>query len=228
MPPASTAAPATTAPPAPTTTAAPLEDLGTPSDPGPATPPKAGTYRYKVSGGDGEKETTTVITDTGSSGSERRQQVKLRGGDLDADNDVAWRPDGVFVLSTVITFGQSKGTCDWNPDTVQLKLPIAAGTTWESASTCNMTGLTPTPIPVSRKVTGKVLELRRVRIAGQAVDVWAIEGTERFEGGGQSGEKRGVALFSPKHGIVVSESGTATTPNGPVDYRSDVQNLEPE
>jgi hypothetical protein len=221
-----TAAATTTVPP---TTAPPLEDLGSPSDPGPATPPRAGTYRYRLSGAEGAKDTTTVITDKGASGSERRFLYAVRGGDLNADNEVAWRPDGVHVLSTVVMFGTSKGNCDWNPDTVQLKLPLAAGTAWESASTCQMTGLTPAPIPVSRKVTGKVVELRRVRVAGQPVDVWAIEGTERLEGGGQGGERKGVVLFSPKHGVVVSESGTFTAPDGTTsEYRNDIQNLDPE
>jgi hypothetical protein len=91
-----------------------------------------------------------------------------------------------------------------------------------------MTGLTPTPVPLTRKVTGKVLELRRVRVAGQVVDVWAIEGTEHLDGAGRSVDRAGVVLFSPKHGIVVSESGKVTTQQGTFDYRSEAQNLDPE
>ena len=230
-PPASSA-PATTEAPAPTsppTTAAPTEDLGPPGDPGPATVPRAGSYRYKATDSRGERETTTKIEDRPPTGSpERRQLVTIRGDGFDTDNEVSWRGDGVYVLSTVITFGDNKGTCDWNPDTVQLKLPIAKGTSWESSSTCQMTGIGPTPIPLNRKLTGKFLEVRRVRIAGQVIDVWAIEATEHLDGGGQSGDRVGTVLFSPKHGVTVSQTGKATTSQGTYDYRSEIQNLDPE
>ena len=225
--PSTTASPAAAAP--ATTAAPPSEDLGPPVDPGPATVPRAGTYRYTLRDDRGEREATTTVEDLPPTAPERRQRFLLRGEDIDTENDIAWRRDGVYVLSSVIVFGQSRGTCDWEPDTVQLRLPLAKGTTWESTSTCSMTGLTPTPIPVSRTVTGKILELRRVRIGGQVVDVWAIEGTDRFEGGGQGGEKRLVALFSPKHGVVVSETGTKPAQDGRVvEYRKDIQNLDPQ
>ena len=217
------------APTSPPTTAAPTEDLGPPGDPGPATVPRAGLYRYKASDSRGERETTTKIEDRAPTGApERRQLVTIRGEGFDTDNEVSWRGDGVYVLSTIITFGENKGTCDWNPDTVQLKLPLAKGTTWESASTCNMTGIGPTPIPLNRKLTGKLLEVRRIRVAGQVVDVWAIEATEHLDGGGQNVDRVGTTLFSPKHGVVVSSSGKVTSSQGTSDYRSEIQNLDPE
>ncbi|HUP85347.1 MAG TPA: hypothetical protein VM143_06745 [Acidimicrobiales bacterium] len=222
------APPSTAAPAAGTAASAPPEDLGSPQDPGPAVPPRPGRYRYKVSDGDGTRDATTTITDTGSTPSERRQLVATRGEGLDTDSDTAWRADGVFVLSTVVSFGPNKGNCDWTPDTMQLRLPIAKGSTWDSSSTCSMTGFGTTPIPLNRRVTGKVLELRRVRVAGQVVDVWAIEGTEHLDGGGQSGDLAGTVLFSPKHGIVVSSSGKGTSSKGTFEYHRDVQNLDPE
>lgn len=221
----STAASSSTAPP---TTAAPPEDLGPPGDPGPAKPPRAGAYRSKLTIGAETRDTTTTIEDRGTTGAETRQLVKIRGEGFDIDSDVAWRPDGVHVLSSVIVFGSNRGSCDWEPDTLQLRLPTAKGTTWESASTCSMTGIGPTPIVVSRKLTGKYLELRRVRVAGQVVDVWAIEATERIEAAGRVTDRKGTTLFSPKHGLSVSSSGTVTTSDGTKDYRSEIQNLDPE
>lgn len=213
----------------PPTTAAPTEDLGQPGDPGPATVPRAGIYRYKASDSRGERDTTTKIEDRPPTGApERRQLVTIRGEGFDTDNEVSWRGDGVYVLSTVITFGENKGTCDWTPDTLQLKLPIAKGTSWESASTCNMTGIGPTPIPLNRRLTGKFLEVRRVRVAGQVIDVWAIEATEQLDGGGQKVDRAGITLFSPKHGVAVSSSGTVTSSQGNSDYRNEIQNLDPE
>lgn len=226
--PAPTAAPTTTSAPAPTSSTAPPEDLGNPEDPGPARPPRPGNYRSKATTGSESRDTTTTIEDRGTSGGETRQLVKQRGEGFDIDSDVAWRADGVHVLSSVIMFGESKGSCDWQPDTVQLRLPAAKGTTWESASTCSMTGIGPTPIPVSRKITGKFVELRRVRVAGQVVDVWAIEGTERIEAAGRVTDRAGTTLFSPKHGFAVSSSGTLTSSEGTVEYRTEAQNLDPE
>ena len=217
-------APATTAAPA----AAPVEDLGPPTDPGPAAPPRPGSYRYKASDDRGERETSTRYEDKGTTPAERRQLVTIRGEGFDTDNDVAWRADGVYVLSTVITFGENKGTCDWNPDTLQLKLPLVKGATWESSSSCTMTGIGPTPIPLNRTLTGKVLELRRVRIAGRVLDVWAIEGTERLDGAGQVVDRAGITLFSPKHGLAVSSSGKVTSSQGTSDYRNEILNLDPE
>lgn len=222
------APPPTAAPPPPPTTAAPTEDLGPPSDPGPAKPPRVGTYRYKLTAGSETRDTTTTIEDRGTSGAETRQLVRMRGEGFDIDSDVAWRSDGVHVLSSVIMFGTSKGSCDWEPDTLQLRLPAAKGTTWESTSTCSMTGIGPTPIPVSRKITGRFVELRRVRVAGQVVDVWAIEGTERIEAAGRATDRSGTTMFSPKHGFAVSSSGTITTADGTTDYRNEIQNLDPE
>ena len=227
--PAATDAPAATSPP---TTAASNDDLGAPADPGPAKPPRVGTYRYKLTFGAETRDATTVIEDRGTNASETKQLVKMRGEGLDVDSDVSWRADGVHVLSSVIMFGDKKGSCDWEPDTLQLKLPIVKGATWESTSTCQMSGLTPAPIPVSRKITGKFLELRRIRIAGQVVDVWAIEGTEHTEAAGTVTDRSGVTLFSPKHGISVSSSGKVKSSgsNGTreVDYSNEIQNLDPE
>jgi hypothetical protein len=217
---------------APATTAAPPEDLGPAQDPGPAKPPRAGVYRFKSTAAGETRDTTTTIEDKGTTGSETRQIVKARGSGFDIDSDVAWRPDGVHVLSSVIMFGTNKGSCDWEPDTLQLRLPITKGASWESTSTCQMTGMGATPIPVTRKITGKFLELRRVRIAGQAVDVWAIEGTEHLEAAGSVTDSSGITLFSPKHGFAVSNTAhvKGSSPQGAreFDMSTEAQNLDPE
>jgi hypothetical protein len=135
--------------------------------------------------------------------------VSTRGeGGFDGDHDVAWRKDGVFVLSTEVMFGDKKYMCDWQPDTLQLRLPIAKGTSWESTSSCMVSGLGPTPVQVKRTLTASVVELRRTRVGGQVVDVWAIDGTDKIEVAGGVIDRVGTTLFSPKHGIVVGSSGT--------------------
>ena len=214
---------------APTTAPPAVDDLGAPQDPGPSRPPRAGTYRYKLTGTDGQtSEGTTQIEDKGTQGGETRQVVKQRGqGGANVDNDVAWRGDGLYVLSSVIAFGSSTMTCDWNPDTLQLKLPITAGTTWESTSSCTVQ-YGATPITIVRKLTGKVTELRRVKVAGQAVDVWAIETTDRIEAAGNAQDSSGTTLFSPKHGLIVRSDSKVSTPEGPKQITLELQNLDPE
>jgi hypothetical protein len=231
---ASAAAAPTTTTAAPTTTStAASEDLGAPKDPGPAKPSRAGTYRYKLSTSDGKSsDATTQVEDKGTANGETKQLVKLRGQGFDSDNDVAWRADGVYVLVSNIQYGQNRFTCDWNPDAVQLKLPLAAGATWESSSSCTFTFGT-TPVTVVRRTTGTIVELRRVKVAGQVVDVWAIDGTEHTEFAGNAIDSAGTSLFSPKHGLVVRSDSTiksASGPNGPQQTTAtmELQNLDPE
>jgi hypothetical protein len=227
-----TGAPTTTAAPTATTTAA-SDDLGAPKDPGPAKPSRVGAYRYKVTTSDGKTtDATTQVEDKGTANGETKQVVKLRGQGFDSDNDVAWRADGVYVLVSNLQYGENHFTCDWNPDAVQLRLPVAAGTTWESSSSCSFT-VGATPVTVVRKTTGKIVELRRVKVAGQVVDVWAIDGTEHIEFAGHAIDSSGTSLFSPKHGLVVRSDSTIKSSggaNGPQQGTAtmEIQNLDPE
>jgi hypothetical protein len=231
-------APATTAAPAPTVAssndAAPATATGdgAAADPGPAKPPRAGAYRYKVTTSDGKtSDATTQVEDKGTANGETKQVVKLRGQGFDSDNDVAWRADAVYVLVSNLQYGENHFTCDWNPDAIQLKLPVAAGTTWESSTSCTFTFGT-TPVTVVRKTTWKIVELRRIKVAGQVVDVWAIDGTEHIEFAGNVIEGSGTSLFSPKHGLVVKSDTTmkGSSAQGTQEGTAsmEIQNLDPE
>lgn len=231
--PSSPASPTTVAGATPTTVAPlpPPEDLGAAEDPGPTTPPRPGTYRYKFRGGGEERETTTTVESKGTNDLGTNQVVSQKGGGFDSTSDVSWRKDSVVILKSVFTFGQSRGECDWEPDFVQAKLPLAKGVTWQSKSSCTVTGFG-APIVVTRTLDAKVGDLRRVKIAGRAVDVWVIEGADRIELAGRVIEQAGSSLFSPKHGLNVSSSGKATV-SGPdgnqsSDYSTELLNLDPE
>ena len=192
-----------------TTTAAPV-DLGPPQDPGPATPPKSGTYKYtfsaKDSSGETKKDATNRVEDKGTSGNETRQRVTSAGAGITQASDVSWRPDGVYVLKTTFTFGDKSGDCDWEPDTLQLKLPITKGASWKADSTCTVSGLGPTPFTVSRHVEGTFAELQRVKVGDEVVDVWSIPGKEHVEFAGTTVDSTSVTLFSPKHGLTVKQT----------------------
>ena len=226
--------PTTTAPPSTTPATFPPapDDLGLPTDPGPPVAPRPGGYRYRSTGSaaedGGSGETTTRYEDRGREGDEVRLSVTTTGGELLITTDVVWRPDGVRALRSTFAFGDRRGECDWEPDVQEAVFPLRAGATWTSSSSCGITGATPTPIPVKRTLTAEVVDLRRTRVAGQVVDVWAIRRVERIEGGGMSGETTALALFSPKHGLDVEVTGSGSGGGRSGDYRQELLSLEPE
>lgn len=216
------ASPATSAP-----TTLPTTDpgLGAPVDPGPPVVPRAGRYRYRTTGGEGAAdESTTTVEDRGRDGDATRLSVTTTGSQLTSSNEVVWRSEGVRTLRSTLTFGDRQAECDWEPDIVDAVFPLAAGATWSSTSQCSVTGLTPTPIVLERASTSKVIELRRIVVAGTPVDVWVIERIERLSGGGRSEEGSAVAFFSPKHGIDVELRGTVSGR----DYVRQLVSLDPE
>lgn len=205
--------------------------LGAPVDPGPPVPPRVGLYRYRTTGATaengGEGESTTRVEDRGRSGGETLLLVTLTGGSLTVASEVVWRAEGVRTRRSTFSFGSSQGECDWEPDLVDAVHPLRAGAAWTSDGSCAMTGLTPAPVTVRRTSTAEVIELRRVSVAGQVVDVWAIRRRETLTGGGMSAETDSVALFSPKYGIDVDVRGTASGQGASGEYRQELLNLDP-
>ncbi len=208
-----------------TTTFPPPADLGAAQDPGPTVPPRPGVYRYRVQARGETAEATTTVEDKGSDNVGRNQVLSMKGGGFDSTSDVSWRSDSVVVSRSTFTFGETKSECDWEPDFVQARLPLAKGVAWQSTSSCTTT-FAGTPVVITRALQAKVVDLRRVRIAGQAVDAWVIETNDRFDFAGRVIEQQGSALFSPKHGLVVSESGKVTVGAQSSDYTSELLNLE--
>lgn len=214
-----------------TTTAAPLpppEDLGPATDPGPTKPPRAGVYRYRAQSGGSENEARTTVENKGTTDAGTNQVLSQRGGEIDSSSDAVWRSDGLILLRSSFSFGQTTGECDWDPDFLQLKLPLAKGVAWQMKSSCMVTGFGPSPLLLERTLDAKVVDLRRVRVAGTAVDVWVLESTDHIEIAGRVIRQTGTASFSPRHGVVVSSSGTATTDGRSVDYATEIKNLDPE
>ncbi|HVF31800.1 MAG TPA: hypothetical protein VM933_02075 [Acidimicrobiales bacterium] len=224
----------TTAPTTPPTFPPPPDELGTPVDPGPPSPPRPGAYRYRTSGSaaggeGGDGESTTTVADEGRVGDETRLTLTTTSDrEVTITAEVSWRPGGVRTRRWTFAFGDRKGECDWEPDVVEAVFPLRPGATWTSTSTCAVTGATPTPIPLTRTTEAEVVDLRRTRVAGVVVDVWAIRRVERLEGGGMSGQTTALALFSPKHGLDVEISGSGSGGGRSGDYRQELLALEPE
>lgn len=211
------------------TTEAPAEDLGRPGDPGPTVPPRPGTYRYRYRQGGQESISFTVVEDRGRVGEETRQVISRKGGGLETTSDLSWRPDGAYVLKTVFALGGGSRDCDWNPDVLRSRLPLAIGVAWEARSSCTFEGIGPSPLVLSYQSTGRVTAVQRVRVAGEVLAVWAIEETEHFDFGGRTVDNTTTTLASPRHGVIVkSSTRTRDSGAGEATYELELLNLVPE
>jgi hypothetical protein len=201
--PASTSPPAAVSAQPQTSAAVPAPATAAPAPaggPGETVPSKPGTYRYReVSDGETTEETVR-ITDRGGG--------RQTEAETDFSNEVAWRPDGKYILES--TFGQPPQgfRCDWNPDVLEYKLPLAQGTTWQAAQSCTPgQGFT-----IEFESTSRVTGAERIRVAGQDVDTWVIrsEGTLTFRTpqGSSTQNLTSDSRFSPKHGLSVKSTET--------------------
>lgn len=193
--------------------------------PGSTVPPKPGAYRYRESSESGTTEETVRYADRGGG--------RQTESDDDAMSEIAWRDDGKFVLET--TFGQPPEgfRCDWNPDVLEYKLPLATGSSWEIKASCSPgQGLT-----ISIDARSEVVGSERIRVAGEDVDTWVVrsQGTLTFQTpqGTSTQKVTSDDRFSPKHGLSVRSSETTegtdpmTGQNVRDSSRREILNLSP-
>lgn len=211
------------------------EGVGAPQDPGAVGPPRAGSYTYsytrQTQDGSESGERTDVVADKGGSGGDRRQSIRQERQEGAFTSDVAWRGDGLHVLSTTFDIGGQETTCDWEPDFKNLATPLSVGATWSYATSCTVMFGT-TPVKIDRTGQFDVTELTRITVAGEVLDVWKIESVEdtTFGAFGSSREE-GTGFFSPPHGLLVKSevraSGSGQGQAGTVTEQSELQGLSP-
>lgn len=222
---------ASTVPPGPATTAAgePLSSR----QPGPTSPPAPGRYRYRVTSGEESGELRVTVESRGLASGEVRQLVTVEGGTGGpVASDVVWRPTGAFVLRS--RFGAYQADCDWEPDTLGLKLPLAKGAAWSVDSSCTSSTPQGGTARFRREASYSVVDTTRITVAGDAVDVWVIKATETLTGtigtATESSqfltEEEETRYFSPRHGLAVRV--VSTGPDGGQASTRELVSLRPE
>lgn len=194
-------------------------------DPGQAQPTKVGTYTYDVTV-DGEQSESTHLVEAGdpAGGGETRQVHTRKGKDGELKNQVLWKADGLYLEKTSGSGGQGvSGDCDWNPDILVVKIPLAKDTRWVSESGCS--GTSPYgPYTLKARFESVVSGTARITVGGQGVDVWVIDTTQRiditaqYQGQQFTATQEGTSknFYAPKHGLSVREESqsTASSPAG--------------
>jgi hypothetical protein len=192
-------------------------------------PPAAGSYRYAALSGATEQTAVTRVEDLGAASGEARQAVTEQIAGIELTSRVAWRGgDGGYVLDSTLTTPVGQGVCDWQPDLVELRLPLRVGQTWSSTASCTASGLG-LPVTITRTISGRVLGTEEAAIAGRTLAVFRIARSDRIELQGQVAEQQGFVRFSPALGLAVTDEGTASG-GGSVGqpYRRVLQNATPE
>ena len=177
--------------------------------------PKAGTYAYRLDVDDG-KETYDVswkVEDAGKSGEETRVLMTAKGGNSTRIEHASFKSDGYLIRLNTFDSGGGPYDCDWEPDVVEFRFPLATGLEWANDARCKITVASGTA-DARQTDTAKVTGTEQVDVGGEKVVVWVIERTRKseFVGGGNTVIRETVSreLFAPSHGLVVLVTGTET------------------
>lgn len=218
-------------------------DPGRPSDadadpqrPPSTRPPAPGSYPYRLVKDGHEEETRTTVRALGGRGEAVLQSISIDNEVERRTDEVAWRPGGLFILRS--TFPEGDEPCDWEPDLLEIDLPLDEGLRWSGEGSCT-TILGGSRWRVERRTRAHVTGSHAIRVAGERVRAWTIEQTgalrmAQLEGVGlvvtEDWERR--LAFSPAHGLVVRSSGSYTLDRGGGPDRtgsgqSEILDLEP-
>ncbi|HVE75566.1 MAG TPA: hypothetical protein VND22_02235 [Actinomycetota bacterium] len=215
----------------------------TPQQPLPAGPQghgaQNGRYRYHSTvtypNEEPDKEDLTLLISTYGGTTEETKQIYRYGGADDSEYEVSWTVGGMKIQS--MNFGFE---CNWEPDVVQIELPLSQGKSWNADSSCSETfeeeGQQET-IAFRYQGSAQVVRKESVTIGGVPVDTFVIERkyTITTSFGPESGKEEGTETewFSPERRMTVKQIGrsTASDPDGGTyEENSEIvlQKLDPE
>jgi hypothetical protein len=202
--------------------------------------PAPGKYRFKLTTSMSGKEPSSrevkaEVMDVSSNPTELRQKVFFTTDEGGGEREEVWQAGGMMVLSESLETRGQKFQCDWEPDILELKLPLKVGQEWNTDSSCTMQGQ---GVTAQRHRTAKVrvTEIGSSQVAGQTVEVYVINETmtETFGFGTSSStiETETTTQFASKLGlgVRVSQKGKSTFGTRTFEATSDYEllNLRPE
>jgi hypothetical protein len=195
----------------PATTAAPAPVRAESAPPGPASPPAAGTYTYHLTRSGNSSDTTVKVADDGHAADGVQQVITQNEGSGSISNHVTWRSDGELLRVTDFNSPQSSSACDWQPDIVQVRLPLAVGVSWDVDSSCQ-TVFAGTPTTAREAFHATVVRYEQLVVGGKAVDCWVISRSDK------------TTLTSAQY--TVEQQGTSTVwwaPSAGLDVRTETK-----
>ncbi|MEX0875758.1 MAG: hypothetical protein WD646_00805 [Actinomycetota bacterium] len=164
--------------------------------------PRAGVYTYKETGDGRFTRSSRRISDNGPG--------KQREGQGDIVTDVNWKATGKYIAK--LTFGNIE--CNFEPDILEIKLPLAAGSAWDIDGDCDIAPGVSMEFSGTSRVTGT----ERLSIGGTLVDTWKLRSSARItvNAGGDTSEQHITSddHFAPAAGLYV-RSTTKTTGSDP-------------
>lgn len=164
--------PSTTTAEATPTTAAPAGAPATAEGPAPVPP---GTYRYKQSGSatvgaqkyDSPPEGTMVVKPAAGDGTQLLQRYIDPKGDP-TDTTMQFRPDGMFILQTVLRQGGQEIKCTFGRGVPAPTWPPKVGATGEGHGDCGS---------FQTEITGSITGTKPVTVDGTAYTAYVVEST---------------------------------------------------
>lgn len=130
-----------------------------------------GTYRVRVdqSGEESSNHVAQLIVEDLGDG---RQIHRRRGEDASSDTEVAWRDDGVVILSTTAGAGGFEIHCQHDPAILQSPRRLGPGVTWTGEDTCQYEQAGGGTLTI--RIEGRVERAEQIQVAGEAVDTWVV------------------------------------------------------
>lgn len=137
--------------------------------------PLAGRYLYAyTSGAEAGEDRIYDIHDTGERRGHVRQQTYFGAGSSVVAQVVVWFGTDLYYAEAEqrTSGGRAGALCSWNPQFVELDLPLAVGKTWKADSTCSTDGGSRRRVMQAR-VSGQ----EDIEVGGVRAKVWVIERT---------------------------------------------------
>ena len=198
--------------------------------PATGSPPKNGTYTYNVTfNGNHSTRRTTISTESKTS-TATKQSESASSGSASAVQHVIWTKDAKYLAETVSSQGPNRFDCDWKPDMIEYKFPLAKGAHWSQTTSCTVTfGAAKVTSTVHNDAT--VRGSGQVTIAGTTVKVWIIEtkitNTSSDGTHTSSGSATRMTQFAPDVGLAVRYTETGKSSSGTATASFELQSIKP-